>query len=184
MSERSTGTRSTGTRVAVLLEENITSVWSASRPDGPSCWVDDIAEGRGLDGDTSIFSPWTTKVDRLGTGSGSRAGGDGALVDNVEGWVRRSGTAVSSNASVGSSGSNSRTIEPGDRVLSKDPVNGTLNVALGVNLVTDLSQESVLVSVETNTVVSLLVVVGSQSNGLGTLSVGVLDVDVVESSVG
>ena len=68
-------------------------------------------------------------------------------------------------------------------MLAKDEINCSFNVAFPVNLVSGFSKKGVLVSVKTNTVVPLLGVVSSQGNSLRTLSVGVLDVDVIELSV-
>lgn len=68
-------------------------------------------------------------------------------------------------------------------MLTKDEVNGSFDIALSVELVTDLSQEGVLIPIKTNTIVSLLGAVSSQSNGLRSLAVSVLDVDVVEGCV-
>jgi hypothetical protein len=65
-------------------------------------------------------------------------------------------------------------------VLAKDEVNSTLNVALAVDLSTGLSEKSVLVTVHANTVVALLRSVGANCESLGTLAVGVLEVDVVD----
>ncbi len=57
------------------------------------------------------------------------------------------------------------------------------NVALGVDLVPDLSKKSILVTVKTDTVVTLLRSIGRQSNGLGTFAIAVLDVDIVERGI-
>jgi hypothetical protein len=67
-------------------------------------------------------------------------------------------------------------------VLPKDEINCTQDVAVSVKLVAGLGQESILVSVKANTIVSLLGVISRKSNGLGATSIGVLDVDIVSSS--
>lgn len=68
-------------------------------------------------------------------------------------------------------------------MLTEDEVDCSFDVALSVDLVASLSKKSVLVSVKTDTIVSLFSVVRGQSDGLRTLSIGVLDVDVVELGV-
>ena len=68
-------------------------------------------------------------------------------------------------------------------MLSKDEVDRALNIALAVNLVSGLTQECILIAVESYAVIALLSVVCRQSNGLRTLSINVLDVDVVELGV-
>lgn len=68
-------------------------------------------------------------------------------------------------------------------MLAEDEVNGSFDVAFCVDLVSGLSKKSVLVSVQADAVVSLLSIVGCESDGLGSFAVGVLDVDVVEFGV-
>jgi len=69
-------------------------------------------------------------------------------------------------------------------VLPKDEINCTQNVAFSVKLIAGLGQESILVSVEANTIVSLLGVISRKSNGLRATPVGILDIDIVEFSIG
>jgi len=69
-------------------------------------------------------------------------------------------------------------------VLAEDEIDRTLNVTSSINLVSNLSEKSVLVSVKTNTVVTLLVAVSRQSNCLRAFAIGVLDVDVVKFGLG
>src|SRR6266536_592586 len=68
-------------------------------------------------------------------------------------------------------------------VLSKDKIRSTFDVAPGVDLCPSLGKERILVTVETDAVVALLGIVGSQCNSLRATSVGVLDIDVVEFGV-
>lgn len=68
-------------------------------------------------------------------------------------------------------------------MLTKDEINSSFYVAFCVDLVADLSKEGILVSVKTDTIVTLLCVVSSKSNGLGPLSVRIPDVYVVELGV-
>jgi hypothetical protein len=68
-------------------------------------------------------------------------------------------------------------------VLAKNEVHGPLYVTTSIDLVSDLSKKGILVSVKSDTVVTLGVTISRQGNGLGTLAVGVLDIDVVECSV-
>lgn len=65
-------------------------------------------------------------------------------------------------------------------MLAEDEINCAFNVALSIDLVSSLSKECILVTIESNAVVSLLGVVSRECNGLRSLAVGVLDVDVVE----
>jgi hypothetical protein len=69
-------------------------------------------------------------------------------------------------------------------VLSEDEVGGTLDEALAEEVLALVGEECVLVSVETDTVVALRGAVAAQGDCLGSLAVGVLDVDVVELGVG
>ena len=69
-------------------------------------------------------------------------------------------------------------------MLSEDEIDGSLDVALSVNLVSGLGKECILVTIKTNAVVSLLGVVGGECNRLRSRSVGVLNVDVIELRVG
>jgi hypothetical protein len=69
-------------------------------------------------------------------------------------------------------------------VLPKDEINCTQDVAVSVKLVAGLGQQSILVSVKANTIVSLLGVISRKSNGLRATSIGVLDIDIVEFGIG
>jgi len=69
-------------------------------------------------------------------------------------------------------------------MLSKDVVDCSLNVALCVDLVSNLGQKCILISVKTDTVVPLASTVSGEGTGLRPFAVGVLDVDVVEFGIG
>lgn len=69
-------------------------------------------------------------------------------------------------------------------MLSEDEVGGALDEALPEEVLALVGQEGVLVSVETDTIVALRGTIATQGDGLRTLAVGVLDVDVVELGVG
>lgn len=75
-------------------------------------------------------------------------------------------------------------MDPGAGVLAEDEVHGAFDVALCVDLVADLSEESILISIETDTIVTLLRTVRSQGYSLRSFAVSVLDVNVVECGVG
>lgn len=68
-------------------------------------------------------------------------------------------------------------------MLPEDEVDSSFDITSTVHLIADLSQKGVLISVETDTIVSLLSAVRSQSNSLRAFSVSVLNVDVVEGGV-
>lgn len=73
-------------------------------------------------------------------------------------------------------------LKPRRRALAEDEVGGTLDQAVGVDLVASLAEESVLEASELAAVVST-VCVGAESNGLATLAVAIVDVDVVQLEV-
>lgn len=68
-------------------------------------------------------------------------------------------------------------------MLAVNEVDSSFDVAFTVKLVSRLSQKGILVSIETDAVVSLLSTVSRQSSSLRAFAVSVLDVDVVESRV-
>lgn len=133
--------------------------------------------------DTGILGPRAAEVDRAGGCSRARASCDRALVDNIVRGVSGRGTAVSGDCSTASRDSDIGAVDPDYGVLAEDKVNGSFDVALSVNLVSGLGKKSVLVSVQTDAIVSLFGIVRSQCDGLGSLSVCVFDVDVVELGV-
>jgi hypothetical protein len=68
-------------------------------------------------------------------------------------------------------------------VLAKNEVDRSFNIALSVNLISNLGEESILVPVEAHPIVALLSIVGGQSNGLRSFAVSVFDIDIVKRSV-
>lgn len=74
-------------------------------------------------------------------------------------------------------------LKPARGLLTKDEVSGTLNQALGVQLVTLVAEKSVLVSSEGTSVVSA-VSVGAQGDSLAALAVRVGNIDIVQLEVG
>jgi len=69
-------------------------------------------------------------------------------------------------------------------VLTEYEINSTFYVALGIDLVTNLSKESILIAIKTYTVVALLCAICRECNCLRSFTVGILDVYVVEFGVG
>jgi hypothetical protein len=74
-------------------------------------------------------------------------------------------------------------IEPRNGLLTKDKICGTLDVRLGVHLLTSLGKDGVLETLELAAVVALLISVCAESNGLGARSARVDDVYVVDLEV-
>jgi hypothetical protein len=170
------------TRVVVDLKGDIASVRSGSGPDLVTGRADDVAEVRVLEADTGVLGPWATKVDGTGADGRARSSGDVGVVDDIE-LLTGGGRTSSGDGTTTSRDGNVTVVDPDVAVLAKDEVDGSLDVGLGVELVTGLSEKSVLVSVETDAVVTLLGTVGAQGQSLGAFAVGVLDVDVVEGRV-
>jgi hypothetical protein len=67
--------------------------------------------------------------------------------------------------------------------LAEDEINCALDIALSVNLVTSLSEEGVLVSVETDAIIALLGIVSGECDSLGSFAIGVLNVDIVKFGI-
>lgn len=76
-------TRSTSAGVAVLAENNISSVRRGRAPLRPTLGVDDVRHGGILDGNTSIGFPGATEVDGAGSDGGAGLGGNVAVVQDV-----------------------------------------------------------------------------------------------------
>lgn len=68
-------------------------------------------------------------------------------------------------------------------MLAKDVVDSALNVTFCVNLSASLSQESVLVAIQRDSIITLLSIIGRKSDGLRSFPVSILDIYVVEFGV-
>lgn len=177
--EADTRPASTSTSVTILLEDDIRSASITSVPNVPASTIDNISHAGALEDHASESTPWATEVvcasgDRVASG-----GGDGGLVDHVVSVVVGSTSGSGDVALGGGKDADVDLFEPGLGVLAEDEIGGTLDVGLSVELGAILSEDGVLVAVEAAGVVALLAVVGGEGEGLGALTVGVLDVDVV-----
>lgn len=177
--ETRSSTRSSISGVAKFLEHSMFSVGNTCTPDLPTGTVDNIRHFGVLEADCSILAPWTSEINRSW---GDWAGGswDGGFVDHIVRDISRG------CLSVGCNGTCTRNFEigainPSSCMLTKDEIHRSFNVAFPVHLISCLCEECVLVSVKSNTIVSLLVTPGGECDGLRTFPIGVLDVDVVET---
>lgn len=68
-------------------------------------------------------------------------------------------------------------------MLAVDKIGSALNIAFSVQLIASLSEDRVLVAVESNTIITLLCVVGANGASLRTGTVGILQVDIIDLGV-
>lgn len=151
-------------------------------PHLPPSAVDDIRQLGVLEADARVLAPRTAEVCVAGGDAAARVGRDVGVVDHVVGDVVVGGAAGGNDVSVAVD-ADVGPVDPGDAVLSEDEVGGALDEALSEEVLALVGQEGVLVSVQGDAVVALRGAVAAQGDGLGTLAVGVLDVDVVELGV-
>lgn len=175
--------RSSSPRVAVLLERNVTNPLITDIPHLPPSAVDNIRQLRVLEADARVLTPWSAEVGVAGGDSTGRVSCDVGVVYHVVGDVGVGGAAGSNDVPV-TVDADVGPVDPGNTVLSEDEVGGALDEALPEEVLALVGQEGILVSVETDAVVTLGCAVAAQGDGLGALAVGVLDVDVVELGVG
>lgn len=144
-SEAGAGARGAVAGVVVLLEGDVVGVGLTGAPLLPAGRVDDVAEAAALEGDTGVVLPGAAEVDGALTRVG-RAGLDGRVGDDVVRDVVFRVTAVGRDGTRPNRG-DGRASDPDTGGLAEDEVDGTLDVAVGVDLVTSLGEQGVLVTV-------------------------------------
>ena len=109
-------------------------------PPGP---INHVTHVRVLERDPCIVSPGTTQVE--GSGGDGLAGlrGDGALVEDVEVWVRGRGAARGGDVAGAAEDADVDRVEPGGGVLAEDEVGAAGYEGLGVELGAGLGEECV-----------------------------------------
>lgn len=174
-------TRSTITTVVVFLKGDVVGIGFAGRPLLPAGGSNDIGESATLERHPSVGFPWTTEVDNALTGVGGasldRATIKDVVRDIVLGVTTVGGDGTRPNGGDGASN------DPNTGVLTKNEVNCTFNITVGVDLVTRLGEECVLVSVQADSIIALAASVSGESNGLRALAISILYINVVDGDV-
>ena len=151
----------------------------------PSGRFDVVTQITVLENNTCVISPWSSEIVVVWSETAVEIGNVG-VVNHIPGIDSGACTTRCGNSSVGN-GTDIVVLEPGESFLTEDEINGSDDQALGVELVTGLGENGVLVTPELGGVVTHVGGVGGESK---VLSIGVdvtecvLDDQVVHFGVG
>ena len=126
------------------------------RPRVPSGSVDDVRHSSILEHNTSIITPWATEIVRTSRDRVAGSSLDVGLVDHIPAVVVGCAARGGDCAVASGEDTDVTAIEPSLGGLSEDEVNGTLDVGLGIELNASFGQDGVLETIESTSVVALL----------------------------
>ena len=127
-------------------------------PNTPSRRINHVAYRSFLKHNTSVLAPWAAEIIRSAWNVGIIRCSYGTVVDHVVAGVVGRATRRSDEAERCLQHSNVAPVEPCGRPLAEDEVGSAFDVAFGVQLSASLCEDCILVSVESASVVALVLI--------------------------
>lgn len=138
----------------LLFKNNMLSISGRATPNTPPSSLDVVSQVRVLENDSGIVLPWTSQVVVVGGDAGIDVL-NVRVVDHIPRWVAVRGTSGCSDGS-GGNGADVVVLKPGLSGLTEDEVDGTDDETFGIELSSGVGKNSILVSDELGSIISLV----------------------------